>query len=136
MKVKYGIQIIFSGISLALLMLVETAQAEDFRDQQDRMRNDYYQQQDSQREMNRVRDHEELRQTQSNQQLRYQDQNLQRDKVKKKINQRVHPNEPEIITHDRGEKQIDSKNKELKSDDSSTQKNDLKLPKFNIDKLL
>ncbi len=131
MKIKHGVQIALSGVSLALFMFAEAAQAEDFRDQQDRERNEYYQSQDAQREINRLQDHEELRRTQSNQELRYQEQKME---IKKK--QRAHPYDPEIITHDRGEIQVNQKDNNLKTNEQSDQKQTGQMPKVNMDRLL
>lgn len=120
---------------LFTLLFAEKVFAEDFRDQQDRMRNEYYQQQDTQREMNRMRDYDELRQTQMNQEIKYRAQDEEMKKSAKKIQQRAHPYEPEIITHDRGV--INNKeNKNLNKEPESDQKQSGEMPKVNMNKLL
>jgi membrane protein involved in colicin uptake len=82
MNLKVGVA---KGLVLLSLVYAGGAVAEDFRDQQDRMNNEYYQRIDSQREMNRQRDHYELRQTQDNQHLKYQEQNRELKKAKKRV---------------------------------------------------
>lgn len=125
------------GMSCVLFfLLTERALAEDFRDQQDRMRNEYYQQQDTQREMNRMRDHDELRQTQTNQAIQYREQDIQMKKAAKKIQQRANPYEPEIISHDRGVINTNQGNKALKEGVKTDQKLKEGMPKVNVDKLL
>lgn len=125
----------FAGVFIVFfLFTTEKVLAEDFRDQQDRMRNDYYDQIDAQREMNRVRDHEELRQTQTNQAIKYREQDEQMRKSSNKIRERAHPYEPEMITHDRGTIDTNQDHQgskiEPKSDDNSGN-----MPKVNVDKL-
>lgn len=122
-------------LSLFTFLFSEKALAEDLRDQQDRMRNEYYQQQDTQREMNRQRDHDELRQTQMNQEIRYRSQDEEMKKAAKNIQKRAHPYEPEVISHDRGVIN-NQENKDLKSGVEPDQKQSGEMPKVNIDKLL
>lgn len=117
-------------------IFTERALAEDFRDQQDRMRNEYYQQQDTQREMNRVRDHEELRQTQTNQAIKYREQDEQMKKASQRIHKRATPHEPEIISHDRGVINANPEGKDLKPRPEADQKQIQDMPKVNMDKLL
>src|SRR5688500_3224831 len=134
-KTQYPYKLIFllSGIFMVFFLFTERALAEDFRDQQDRMRNEYYEQQEAQREMNRVRDHEELRQTQTNQAIKYQEQDIQMKKAAKRIQQRAHPYEPEIITHDRGLINTNTENKGPKAKTESEEKQTEKMPTVNMD---
>lgn len=124
------------GLFVLFCLFTKTVWAEDFRDQQDRMRDEYYDQQDAQREMNRVRDHEELRQTQTNQTIRYQEQDTQMKKAAKKIQQRAHPYEPEIISHDRGLINNNTEHKGSNAAAESGKKQTGDMPKVNVDRLL
>lgn len=91
-KTKY--QIWLGSILLAFFLTIETAKADNWYDQQVRERDEYYQKQDMQRELNRQRDHDELRQTQFEEEMRFQEQRREMEVEKSRLMNPQYPYQP------------------------------------------
>lgn len=78
------------GLFFGFLFLTERVWAENFRDQKDRMREEFYQEQERERELNNDYIQQELRQDQYDQQLRKQEQILEMKQEKVKMDQERH----------------------------------------------
>jgi hypothetical protein len=85
---------LLSGIFLVFFSMIEIAKADTLYDQQIRERDEYYQRQDWQRELNRLRDHDELRQTQFNQERRFQEQMREMELEKIRMMNTQYPYQP------------------------------------------
>lgn len=89
--------LIIGGLFVGLLLFSGRVLAEDFRDQQDRMREEYYQDQERQRGLDSNRIEQEMRQDQYEQSIRKQEQILEMkqekvrmDQVRKDVEQKQH----------------------------------------------
>ncbi len=99
--------LMIGGLSLMILIFSEKVKAEDFRDQQDRMREEYYQEQENERVWDSYRIEQDIRENQYEQQLRTQDQILEMKQEKIRMDQ---------TRHDVQKKQADLERKRLRED--------------------
>lgn len=116
-----------------LWFFTERVFAEDFRDQQDRMRNEYYQEQERQRELDIYRIEQEMRQNQYNQDFRKQEQILEMKQEKRKMDQvrrEVEQKQHELdIKHLNEEKEIDVRQRNMTPAEREAQKKIIEMRK-------